>query len=388
MLLQCYVISAIIFPTQTKEGYTMKRIAVIALALCLLMCGCGPQYEVPYAPTNTADVTAEPTNEPTVEPTTEPTEPPVLYRHPLTGEPLDAPYTSRPVSVVINNLKKCLPQYGIAAADMMYEVETEGGITRFLAIYTDLTQVASIGPVRSLRTFFTSVAASYDSPTIHCGGSVKGLQGMHDFNNKLKNWEHIDQRYNGKYFYRDKERRSQGYALEHTLFTTGEMLIEALAAKKYDKVYDSEVSYGLQFADEVALGGEAANTVTVTFTGKKTTTFTLDAATGLYKASQYKQDHVDGGTGEVLAYRNVLVLQSPQKRSNDGYYVRSYYTLTGEGEGYFACDGQIVPIKWVRKSVNDPFAYTLADGTPITLGVGKSYVAIIGVSGAAGVKYE
>lgn len=364
----------------------MKRIAVIALALCLLLlCGCAPATESPV--TTAGQNTSEPT-EATPAPTTEPTEPPVLYRHPLTGEPLEQPYTGRPVSVVINNLKKCLPQYGISDADMMYEVETEGGITRFLAIYSDLSDVKKIGPVRSLRTFFTSIAESYDSPTIHCGGSVKGLKGMHDINNKLSDWEHIDQRYNGKYFYRDADRRKQGYAYEHTLFTTGEDLIKAITDKKLGATSNTEVSYGLQFADEVSLTGEAASTVTVTFTGKKTSTFKLDTATGLYKASQYKKDHVDGGTGEVMAYRNVLVIQTPQKREHDGAYTRSYYTLTGKGEGYFACDGKIVPIQWSRKSVSDPFSYTLTDGTPVTLGVGKSYVAVIGVSGAAGVSYE
>ena len=367
----------------------MKRFAVITLAMCLLLlCGCGTTYDVPYTSTQnpTGDV-ATPTTD-AADPTTEPTEAPVLYRHPLTGEPLDAPFTTRPVAVVINNLKKCLPQHGISEADMMYEVETEGGITRFLAVYTDLSQVANIGPVRSLRTFFTSIAESYDSPTIHCGGSVKGLKGMHDINNKLSDWEHIDQRFNGKYFYRDQERKKQGYATEHTLFTTGELLTEALAAKKFDTVYDSEVSYGLQFADEVALDGETANTVTVTFTGKKTTTMTFDDATGVYKASQYKKDHVDGTNNQVMSYRNVLVLQTTHRKEHDGYYSRSYYTLTGEGEGYFACDGKIVPIKWSRKKVSDNFSYTLADGTPITLGVGKSYVAVIGRSGSAGVKYE
>ena len=363
----------------------MKRIAVIVLALCLLLlCGCAPAADSPATDGQGTSNSAEPTPAPT----TEPTEPPVLYRHPLTGEPLDQPYTGRPISVVINNLKKCLPQHGIADADMMYEVETEGGITRFLAIYSDLTNVETIGPVRSLRTFFTSIAESYDSPTIHCGGSVKGLKGMHDFDNKLSDWEHIDQRFNGKYFYRDQKRKKQGYAYEHTLFTTGEKLIAAVAAKKFDTVSPTEVSYGLQFADEVSLAGEAATNITVTFTGKKTSTFKLDTATGLYKASQYKKDHVDGNTGKVMAYRNVLVLQTPQKRDNDGYYLRSYYTLTGKGEGYFACDGKIVPIQWSRKSVSDPFSYTLTDGTPVTLGVGKSYVAVIGVSGAAGVSYN
>lgn len=366
----------------------MKRIFVLTLALCLLLlCGCAPEYEVPYAPT-TNTPTAEPSVDSTNAPTTEATVPSALFQNPLTGEPLDEPYKGRPVSVVINNLKKCLPQYGISSADMIYEVETEGGITRFLAVFTDLTGVEAIGPVRSVRTFFNSIAFSYNSPVIHCGGSVKGLQAMHDINNKLPKWDHIDQRYNGTYFYRDQQRRKQGYALEHTLFTTGEKLTEALAKKEYDTIYDTEVSYGLQFADQVALSGEAANKVTVTFTGKKTTTFTLDTATGLYKASQYKKDHIDGATNEVLSYRNILVIQTPQKRENDGYYVRSYYTLTGEGEGYFACDGKIVPITWSRKSVNDPFSYTLADGTPVTLGVGKSYVAVIGDKSPAGVKYE
>jgi hypothetical protein len=62
--------------------------------------------------------------------------------------------------------------------------------------------------------------------------------------------------------------------------------------------------------------------------------------------------------------------------------------LIGEGEGFYACNGQIVPIKWSRDSVNDPFTYTLTDGTPLVMGVGKTYVAVIGTSGAAGVSYE
>ena len=115
---------------------------------------------------------------------------------------------------------------------------------------------------------------------------------------------------------------------------------------------------------------------------------TYDSASGLYKAAQYNRDHVDAGTGETMSYRNVLVLQAKQWLKSDGKYSRSYYDLIGEGEGYFACGGQIVPIKWSRASVTDRFVYTLADGTPLTLGVGTSYVGVIGTSGSAGVSYE
>ena len=364
----------------------MKRIAALFLCACLILCGCGPQYEVPYASTD--ETTTAPITEPTTEPTTVPTEPPVLYRHPLTGAPLSTPYTGRPTAVVINNIKKCMPQHGISDADMIYEFETEGGITRLLAIYSDLTETAAVGPIRSARTYFISVAASYDAPLIHCGGSQAALAGQHDIDSKLSGWEHIDQRFNGKYFYRDKDRRANGYALEHTLFSTGELLIEALAKKKFNTVNENGVDYGLQFADEVALNGETATKITVTFRGKKTTTMTYNEETGLYEASQYKAAHIDKNSGETMAYRNVLVLQSKQTKKADSNYTRSYYNLNGKGEGYFACGGQVVPIKWSRKSVNDPFVYTLADGTPVTLGVGKTYVGVVDTSSPAGIAYQ
>lgn len=363
----------------------MKRTVTLLIVVCLLLCACGPTYEVPYA--STTEATAG-TTEAATDATTEATEPPVLYRSPLTGEPLDALYTARPVAVVINNIKAALPQFGISNADMIYEFETEGGITRLLAIFSDLSDIGSIGPVRSARTYFSNVAVSYDIPLVHCGGSRTALAAMYDKTNKLSNWEHIDQAYNGDYFFRDTERRQQGYALEHTLFTTGEMLTEVLAAKKYNKTYENGVDYGLLFADEPGITGEAANKVTVTFRGKKTTTLTYSADTGLYKASQYNQNHVDAGSGETLAYRNVLVLASKQTRASDGKYTRSYYDLIGEGEGYFACNGQIVPIKWSRSKVTEKFVYTLADGTPLTLGVGKTYVGVVDVKAPAGVAYE
>lgn len=364
----------------------MKRIVTLLIVVCLLLCACGPTYEVPYA--STTQGTEASTPDETTEGTTAPTEPELLYQHPLTGEPLSAPYTGRPTGVVINNIKACLPQYGISGADMIYEFETEGGITRMLAIYTDLQSVGNIGPVRSARSYFNNISASYDIPLVHCGGSRTALAGMYDKTNKLSKWDHIDQAYNGSYFFRDKERREQGYALEHTLFTTGEDLIAVLAKKGYDTITENGVDYGLQFAKDISLNGSAANKVTVTFRGKKTTTLTYNSTTGLYKASQYKKDHVDAGTNETMAYRNVLVLVSKQTRASDGKYTRSYYDLIGEGKGYFACNGEIVPIKWTRKNVTSQFAYTLADGTPLTLGVGKTYVGVVDVKSPAGVAYE
>lgn len=354
----------------------MKRLIPLLLALSLLLCACGKPAEETTAATTEA--TTEATTKATTEATTEATTAPVTIRHPLTGEALDAPFTGRATAIAINNLVDALPQYGVSQADMLYEIETEGGITRMLAIFSDFTDVGSIGPVRSNRSFFNNVAVSYDAPVIHCGGSPGGLNGWYDSSGDvISNWEHINEQFNGSYFFRDKNRLSQGYAMEHTLFTNGELIPKGLEAKGYNKTYEEGTDYGLTFDEEVDLAGDAANTVTVTFRGGKTSSMTYDEASGLYQMSQYGSAYNDAGNGQRMSFRNVLVLYAEQWQINDGQYYRSYYDLIGSGKGHLAIGGKIVPINWERPTLRDHFSYTLEDGTPVTLGVGHSYVGIV-----------
>ncbi len=348
----------------------MKRIFTLLIVLCLVLCACGGKPEA-------TEPSTQPTTEPTTEATTVPTtEPPVLYHHPLTGEALTEPMTDRPVAVVINNLKAALPHHGVAEADWFYEVETEGGITRCLAVFTKLEGNPKIGPVRSARTFFNNIAVSYEAPIVHCGGSVRGRNaGYGDSGDKIDGWEHLDQTYNGKYFFRDEDRYYyKGYNWEHTLFATGDDLLKGLADKGY--LTSGERDYGLQFSEDLKLGGSVAGDVVITFRGDKTSSFQYDTSSGLYKMSQYGDIYIDGNTNEQMTFKNVMVLYTDQWKRHDGEYSRSYYTLDGEGEGYLAVNGEIVKIKWSREGLRYPFKYTLEDGTPITLGIGTTYVAI------------
>lgn len=364
----------------------MKRIFALLIAVLMLLCACGSKPAETTGPA--VESTAGTTVETTPTETTEAPTVPEIYYNPLTGESLETPFSGMVAAVVLNNIKACMPQSGLQSADIVFELETEGGITRLLALYTDFTSVNKIGPVRSARTYFNNLATGYSSVLIHCGGSVNALKGMSDDTNKLADWLHIDQRFNGNYFYRDQDRKEQGYATEHTLFTTGEKLQAAVTKKGLDKTALGVTDLGMQFADSVTLNGEVAEKITVDFRGSKTTSFTYNTELGAYEASQYKKDHIDENTGKPVNYRNILVLQTEQWTQKEGSYNRSYYDLEGEGEGYYACDGQIVPIKWSRKSVSDPFTYTLADGTPLTLGVGRSYVAVISDGSNAGVTYK
>ena len=146
----------------------MKRLFCIVFALCLLLsfAACAKKDKiVKTEPVKTQEPEPTPEPEPIPEPEPEPEpepQPEVLYRNPLNGAALEEPWNGRVITVALGNTEDALPQKGINSADLLYEAETEGGTTRFLAVFTDAGSVPAVGPVRSARTFFNSITASYD----------------------------------------------------------------------------------------------------------------------------------------------------------------------------------------------------------------------------------
>lgn len=348
----------------------MKRLLPIFLCLCLLLVGCKNKNANPTDPVDSSAATTEPTETTTVTQT-----PTMTYSHPLTGEPLEAPLTTRPTAVIINNISAAQPLHGIGAADILFEHVAEGGgsITRMLAIFTDLGNAGKVGSIRSARTYMINLARSFDAPLVHCGGSEFAYE---DFSKT--NWNHLDEIYNGKYFFRDSDRKAAGYSSEHTLFANGDKLLQGLADKGFDMVNEGGTDFGLQFSDDVKLNGKTAKEISIRFYSKsgKRTIMTYNEKEGMYHGTQKWSNKTttiaDANLKKDVLFRNVLILDA--KTTTDGY--RMFSELVGEGTGQFACDGEYVAIKWSRKDTTSPFVFTLEDGTPITLGIGKTYIAI------------
>lgn len=352
----------------------MKRLIPVLLILTLLLCGCGGAQE---APTTTAvpttEATVPPTTEATEPPTTEPptTEAPVLYRHPLNGQLLETPYSGRPVTFTIGNTTEALPQSGISKADILYEITVEGGLTRLMPVFSDLSQVGAIGSVRSARTYFVSISRAYHSVFVHSGNSSYAgnlfAQGVVDHVNAEPT-----------IFYRDQARVSSGYAWEHCHFTTGSNAL-AFLEQNFDMTADPDANYGLDFVDEQALEGDSALKVQVNFgTGwAKTTNFTYDETAGNYTAYQANRDWMDYDANEVLRFENLLILYAEKCYAPGTSAGNVLHTLVGENNGYYISGGKVVPIKWTREAEDAPFHYELTDGTALTVIPGKTYIGIV-----------
>ena len=120
----------------------MKRYLMVALAVLMLLCtACSKKA-------NDSDK-----KEPTVAPTPGQAEEPYVPTDydALTGLPVDAPSALRPYAVMINNIVYAQPQVGTSKAAWIYEIEAEGGITRMIAVFSDLNDVPNMGSIRSVR---------------------------------------------------------------------------------------------------------------------------------------------------------------------------------------------------------------------------------------------
>ena len=73
----------------------------------------------------------------------------------LTNEWVDSALADkRPVAVMIPNEISAVPHYGISYADILYECNVEGDMTRLMGVFGDWQNLEKIGNVRSARDYY------------------------------------------------------------------------------------------------------------------------------------------------------------------------------------------------------------------------------------------
>lgn len=344
----------------------MKKLLSLLLVLCLLLCGCGSSEPETTVPDTEPETTVPETTEPeTTEPET--TEP--VYTNPLNGQVLAQPFTERIFAVSINNISPALPFQGVSQADIVFEMLVNDYATRCLALFSNVQGVSSIGSIRSGRKNFVDIGEAYDAIIGHAGyASVirKEFSNRGVDNLNLGNWG----------AYRDQNRLNSGYALEHTLFVTGQKYYDAAVKAGFSVEQPEGKDYGLSFVDDATpAAGEDASEVTIWFWNKKSI-MTYNEELGKYEFSEYGKDVTDENTGEKISFENVIVMLCQVNNEKPGSYTYHVADVHGSGEGYFACNGKIIPIQWHHENKTDPFTFTLTDGTPLEIGVGNTYIAI------------
>lgn len=263
--------------------------------------------------------------------------------------------------VMISNVREAMPQSGLDKASWVYEIESEGGVTRFLAGFYH--QAADkIGPIRSVRDYYLHIVKAYGGPIAHAGASYEAL----DMLARDRSYQDMDEIYNsGGYFWRSQDRKAP-----HNLYTSTEKLLAGVRAKKYRLQPLPEYPTGAM------AGGEPAAGVKLSFPINY-----LQAEwkweNGRYLRSQNGTVHAMQD-GAAIRADNILVLIASGYRSvkgDDGVWRREI-GVTGEGEGYFFSGGRMWKGRWKKPKASEHFQFTV-EGQPFLLAPGITWVEVL-----------
>lgn len=272
--------------------------------------------------------------------------------------------TARPVAIMIDNdsVAQKNAQAGVQAADIIYETEVEGGITRLMAVFADISKAPQIGDIRSARTQFVEIASGHNAIYVHhgmdevyCGPLIKSL-GTDNFVVGTNNcgWRH-----------------TYGSATNwQNLYTTGEKLYKSLSDNKW-KLTQEAAKPWQNFTTETVALSTVANKATVGFSGSSTSYFTYDTASGKYIKTSKSATNKDVVTGQSYNFKNVFVLKTSMTYYADGKHRKISFD---SGSGYYLVNGTYEEIKWKKGEAKDSLVFTKADGTPLTVQAGNSWV--------------
>ena len=376
----------------------MKRkllLVMAILSLCVVLAACKKKG---------GDTMSSSSAAPEVTATPEPSQEPYLANV-LTGEPQGDDYKNQRITaVMVNNIVAARPQRGLSKADILFEIKVEGGITRFMPVFTDYQDIGEVGPVRSGRDQFFRLILPWQALYVHEGQSVVMQQYAIDYS--YGNLNNND----GANGYRDYNRvnwsgasyNNGNLALEHTMYTNSDNIQQYIddnsvdMDRTYNSTFFNFVDYRTGEARDLSNSLDSAYSdgeyIEIEHSPSYKTRFIYDAASNTYKMQQnYSdgqwRDTVDeAADNTVLSFPNVIVLYTdihtyPGHEAKDLQYAEYAWG----GIGYYCYGGKCEKIYWQKGTPLETLRlyYLTEDGqcsdTLLDVNIGKSYVAVTDV---------
>jgi len=278
-------------------------------------------------------------------------------RSPFTGEPVHS--LSRVLAVKIDNIVYARPQTGLTHADIVYVLPVEGGLSRFLAVFSsDYPPV--IGPVRSAREDDLPLLRQFGRPAFAYSGATATLLPF------IHRTARIVDLYDGiaAGYYRGTRRIAPYNLYAHTR----QLLRQAPGASRAHDI-------GFRFGPPPP-GGKVTRAASVSYPAASFG-FTWSAAKGRWLVSMDGVPAVttDGGR---LSPATVVVEHTTVRTSRFLEYGKPppYAETVGSGMALVLRDGKAWTTHWSRPNANSGTTFTTASGQRMTFAQGQVWIVL------------
>ena len=298
------------------------------------------------------------------------------YFSELTGLPIsDQLKDKRPIAASVDNEIVAWRHYGLAEADIVYEMMNNthnGRITRLLAFYKDFDNIPQIGNIRSSRPSQFPIMAEYNAFLCHDGGPeyVKAFYSK----------GYARQRFNG-IFSRVPNGKNWEYT-EYILAGEIQRLIEKYNYSPYYNDFRPErdshflfVEYGAETDLSQYSNRKSGVRADLPFPHNQTE-LVYNPETQTYDYYGYGLLHIDSDDHEVMSFKNVILQDTTWFEYDKNGYIR-YNEVDSGRQGYYLTNGYCIPITWAKTSETGITKFYDLDGNEILLNRGKTYIAMI-----------
>ena len=324
----------------------MKQLIALFLCLTLLLAACGKPAEPGPAVSTEQPLT------------------PTASGYPLTGLALEGEL-QRPVAVMVNNDGTSRDrQWGVGSASVVMEGLTEGETTNYMLWFDRLDTIPKVGPVAQAKDLFWQFAIPMNSLLVQ--------KGMNSYAENMLNYftyQPLDALMLGVNCF-DFDNSDPALGNEFCWFTQGSTL--QYGVDHYQMPLETQPGNWQLFGTPAA--GAPAAQVSISFSPVQFSTFLWENdAWTMYRGAGAPQ--LDANTGAPVKMDNVVVLQTAAS-VKDNKFTREY-DLTG-GTGLYLVEGTWQAITWKKGGAQSNLQLFAADGTPLVLKAGKTYLAMLG----------
>ncbi len=296
------------------------------------------------------------------------------YRSELTNLPISEDLKDqRPIAVMVDNELTAYPHYGIADADVVYELmnsTANGRITRLMCLYKDWGAIEQVGSVRSTRPTNILLASEWNAVLVHDGGPYYNDQYF------AKAWS--------AHFSGGFSRVNNGKASEFTEYVMTGDLDKKFSASSYSTEYDEyrpedETHFTFSNKKNLVLSDFtdviAATDIKLPFE-HTSSELKYNEETQEYEYYAYGDRHEDAETGDVLSFKNVILQDCDFNQLDEhGYLI---YNCIDPGHlGYYITNGEAQIIYWTKTGETEPTRYFNTDNEEIEINTGKTYISLI-----------
>jgi hypothetical protein len=278
-------------------------------------------------------------------------------RSPFTGEPV--PSLNQVLAVKIDNIVQARPQTGLTDADIIYVLPVEGGLSRFLAIFSSHYPPV-IGPVRSAREDDLQVLRQFGRPAFAYSGATPTLLPY------IHRTAWIVDLYAGttRGYYRDDSR----IAPYNLYARTPQLLAQAHGASKAHDI-------GFRFGPAPP-GGKVTPSASVSYPAASFR-FTWSAARGGWLVSM---DGAPAATtdGGRLVPATVVIQYTTVRTSRFLEYGKPppFAESTGSGTALVLRDGKAWAAHWSRPAASGGTTFTTPSGQQMTFAPGQVWIVL------------